>query len=230
MSSSTKNSNNLDFDQEARELWAKLNLDPNSRRNGQWNPLDSIWRHPTGGGTIYVGNQTAAENINLLRSHEITHVVNCTFGESKIPNFHTGKLNYYNFPVSHWQGFLNNSHTSVLAFTAPLFEFIEGAVARGESVLIHCLAGAHRAGTTGVACLIHFAHMDVPTAILTAKTCRPIIDPIGQLPEFLLRLKRAEDAAAALVGDSFSSSKGTDTIEGFLSVKGSSISEKTNKK
>jgi hypothetical protein len=26
---------------------------------------------------------------------------------------------------------------------------------------------------------------------------RPIIDPIGQLPEFLLRLKRAEDAKEA---------------------------------
>ena len=31
-------------------------------------------------------------------------------------------------------------------------------------------------------------------AITTAKKCRPIIDPIGQLPEFLRRLKKAEDA------------------------------------
>lgn len=58
---------NLDFDDEARALWEKLNLDPSSRKAGMWNPLDSIWRHPEGGGTIYVGNQTAAENISLLR-------------------------------------------------------------------------------------------------------------------------------------------------------------------
>lgn len=57
----------LDFDEEAKALWARLNLDGGSRKSGQWNPLDSIWRHPVGGGTIYVGNQTAAENINLLR-------------------------------------------------------------------------------------------------------------------------------------------------------------------
>lgn len=58
---------NLDFDQEAHSLWEKLNLDPAARKVGLWNPLDSIWRHPEGGGTIYVGNQTAAENISLLR-------------------------------------------------------------------------------------------------------------------------------------------------------------------
>ena len=89
----------LDFDEEAKALWERLNLDPASRKNGQWNPIDSIWRwwkhfkqflsvnikltnllllsilsiyffsirHPVGGGTIYVGNQTAAENIALLR-------------------------------------------------------------------------------------------------------------------------------------------------------------------
>ena len=36
--------------------------------------------------------------------------------------------------------------------------------------------------------------MDVATAITMAKKCRPIIDPIGQLPDFLHRLKRATDA------------------------------------
>eukprot|EP01032_Pedospumella_encystans_P019823 gene19823-22532_t len=187
---------NLDFDDEARALWDRLNLDPSSRKAGMWNPVDSIWRHPEGGGTIYVGNQTAAENINLLRTHNITHVVNCTYGESKIPNFHAGKLSYITFPVSHWQSFVNPTHASILAFVAPVFDFIENAIARGESVLIHCLAGAHRAGTTGVACLIHFAGMNVPTAIAVAKQLRPIIDPIGQLPEFLKRLKQAEDVQA----------------------------------
>ena len=108
----------------------------------------------------------------------------------------------------------------MLAFANPMFSFIEEAIGKGESVLVHCLAGAHRAGivdrtydtrgphahqsdllfthpsiipsicctfllylsgTTGCACLIHFAGMDVDTAIRTAKRCRPIIDPIGQV-------------------------------------------------
>lgn len=55
------------------------------------------------------------------------------------------------------------------------------------------MAGAHRAGTTGVACLIHYAKLEVEQAIVIAKRCRPIIDPIGQLPEFLIKLKKAEE-------------------------------------
>ena len=57
----------LDFDAEAKALWERLNLDPASRTTGQWNALDSIYRHPTGGGIIYVGNQTAAESITMLK-------------------------------------------------------------------------------------------------------------------------------------------------------------------
>lgn len=88
---------NLDFDEEARKLWERLNLDPASRTGGQWNPTDPIFRHPTGGGTIYVGNQTAAENLPFLQSLGITRVVNCTTGASRIPNFHEGRLLYYTF-------------------------------------------------------------------------------------------------------------------------------------
>ena len=34
-------------------------------------------------------------------------------------------------------------------FLKPVLEFINDVINRGESVLVHCLAGAHRAGTTG---------------------------------------------------------------------------------
>jgi hypothetical protein len=136
---------NLDFDEEARALWARLNMDPVRSRSGSvWNPADPIWRHPTGNGLILVGNQTAAENLNYLRyffflleggahlsffrKENITHIVNCTYGFSKIPNFHEGKLKYYNFPVlsripfivtifnqiSHWTTFVNGTDDSVI--------------------------------------------------------------------------------------------------------------------
>jgi protein-tyrosine phosphatase len=78
-----------------------------------------------------------------------------------------------------------------------MFEFINEAISSGQNVLLHCLAGAHRAGTTGVACIIHFAGLNVEESVAIAKRCRPIIDPIGQLPEFLYRLKRSEDSRQA---------------------------------
>ena len=63
----------LDFDEEAKQLWERLNLDPTAHNRGKWNPLDPVWRHPSGGGIIYVGNQTAAEDIRLLNRHGVTH-------------------------------------------------------------------------------------------------------------------------------------------------------------
>ena len=47
--------------------------------------------------------------------------------------------------------------------------------------VVRCTILLYLSGTTGCACLIHFAGMDVDTAIRTAKRCRPIIDPIGQV-------------------------------------------------
>jgi hypothetical protein len=50
-------------------------------------------------------------------------------------------------------------------------------------------------GTTGCVCLMHYGGLDATTAILTAKKCRRVIDPIGRLPMFLTRLERAEKAS-----------------------------------
>ena len=74
-------------------------------------------------------------------------------------------------------------------FFQRMFQFIEEALNRNESVLIHCLAGAHRAGSCGVAVLMHFLDLDLAKAVFLAKLCRPIIDPIGSLPKALLLLE-----------------------------------------
>jgi hypothetical protein len=65
--SSSSEKGNLDFDEEARALWARLNLDYNNRSSSVWSPADPIWRHPGGEGYIYVGNQAAAENLTYLK-------------------------------------------------------------------------------------------------------------------------------------------------------------------
>ncbi|CAK0820700.1 unnamed protein product [Prorocentrum cordatum] len=62
---------------------------------------------------------------------------------------------------------------------------------------VHCLAGAHRAGTTGVAYTMHAADLDHKTAIAACKACRPIVDPIGDLTSLLATLEREREAAKA---------------------------------
>ena len=73
---------------------------------------------------------------------------------------------------------------------------MDDAIASGGSVLVHCLAGAHRAGTTGCLLLMHEASMDMRTAITSAKKLRPAIDPIGGLPELLARFEKARKKEA----------------------------------
>ena len=59
------------------------------------------------------------------------------------------------------------------------------ALSGGGSVLVHCLAGAHRAGTTGCLLLMHYCGLSADDAILAAKQLRPVINPIGNLPGIL---------------------------------------------
>jgi hypothetical protein len=97
------------------------------------------------------------------RAHGITHVVNCTYGESKIPDFHMGKLSYYNFSVcgfscgcshdcsqfeylvcvqvSHWQAFVNATNASVLGRQYKEFAF-RSCNSNSYELLLFCLYAA----------------------------------------------------------------------------------------
>ena len=96
-----------------------------------------------------------------------------------------------------------------------VFGFVDNALGRGESVLVHCLAGAHRAGTVGTACVMHLHNLPLPEALAHAKSCRSVINPIGDLPgalELLERHRQLKDAAAHKGGgggDGSPSSKGS---------------------
>jgi len=69
----------IDFDAEGRALWEKLNLDPSNKGGKELSPIDPIYKHPVGGGTIYVGGAKAAKNLKILRDLGISSVVNCTY-------------------------------------------------------------------------------------------------------------------------------------------------------
>ena len=185
----------LDFDEEARKLFAALKVGDASRAGegpgGRYSNLDAVWEHPEHKTRIYVGNIRAAENAGILRSHGVTRVVNCQDKSSR--NFHENDpdFKYFRFPVANWWRAKLDSDQAVLTYFGELFAWIENELCQGNNVMVHCLAGAHRAGTTGVALVMHFARLDFPTALSLCKARRPIVNPIGQLPELLRKLERA---------------------------------------
>lgn len=142
----------MDYDDEARKLFASLGLDTSGAgKCNIYNPMDAIYRD-AGGGTLYVGNNTAAQNAADLKRHGVTHVVNCT---DNLPLYHEGTFRYLRFNISFFPMYPN-----LAAFLDTLFEFVDEALAQGGSVLVHCLAGAHRAGTTGCLLLMRFMKMN----------------------------------------------------------------------
>ena len=197
----------VDMHREGKKLIERLNLDSSSLSGKyKYNNLDAIWGPASSPAKIYVGNYTSAKDFNMLKKHGITAIVNCTHAPNQLANVLSDKgISYLNFPICEWQRHVSKEKGdfSVLKYMSGMFSFINSFLNKHESVLIHCLAGAHRAGTAGVASLMYFANMDVTTASVAAKICRSVIDPtIGNLPELLrtFELARLKFTAAATKG------------------------------
>mmetsp|Transcript_7714 Transcript_7714/g.25569 ORF Transcript_7714/g.25569 Transcript_7714/m.25569 type:complete len:212 (-) Transcript_7714:109-744(-) len=179
-----------DYDKEGTLLLERLGITVGAS-SGRYHLLDCIYQSADGG-RVYVGSQGAATSISLLREYNITHVVNCT---DAMPLFHEGVpgLHYYRFDVARWRWNTDSSEASLRRFLQPMIGFVEGALAEKTNVLVHCLAGAHRAGTTGTMLIMHLSgkasgeNLSVGEAVSLAKRCRPIIDPIGSFTQLLQR-------------------------------------------
>lgn len=74
-----------------------------------------------------------------------------------------------------------DSPQDILAFFDNAHSFIEKALDEGNNVMVHCLAGAHRAGTTGVSYMMRAGRMSYTEALRVAKKQRPVVDPMGHL-------------------------------------------------
>eukprot|EP00930_Biecheleria_cincta_P050498 TRINITY_DN3566_c1_g1_i1.p1 TRINITY_DN3566_c1_g1~~TRINITY_DN3566_c1_g1_i1.p1 ORF type:complete len:227 (-),score=37.28 TRINITY_DN3566_c1_g1_i1:197-814(-) len=197
-----------DYDEEARKLFALLNLPPSgaatkeSAAAHRYNNLDPIWQHPATGARVFIGNSTASSEREILRRHNITHIVNCTSDMANTFQGRDASISYFRFDIYKFFAMLDlRTHRGVLEFFIPVFQWIDAAVASGASVLIHCLAGAHRAGTTGVAYSMHAADLDHQTAIVACKRCRSVVDPIGDLTTLLAQLHAARQAAKGIQRD-----------------------------
>ena len=101
-------------------------------------------------------------------------------------------MTYLRFPVARLSHGLKSTspRNSAMRGMMPAFEFIDQQTQAGNSVLIHCLAGAHRAGTVGVAYLMYKTGMGADQAIETAQKCRPIIAPFATLLALLRTLEK----------------------------------------
>eukprot|EP00993_Chasmostoma_nieuportense_P003878 NODE_4575_length_768_cov_9.290172_g4416_i0.p1 GENE.NODE_4575_length_768_cov_9.290172_g4416_i0~~NODE_4575_length_768_cov_9.290172_g4416_i0.p1 ORF type:complete len:190 (+),score=36.86 NODE_4575_length_768_cov_9.290172_g4416_i0:109-678(+) len=176
----------MDFDDEGKKLMSRLTANRERYQN-----LSAIWHHPSGG-VLYVGNHTAAQDRAGLVERNIYHIVNCQ--ESTAPNYHEKDplFTYLRFPISSWwSGRRMDTEADTVQYFCPYFTFVDEALQAGQSVLVHCLAGAHRAGAAGVAFHMRATRSDYRTSLEAVKQLRPIVNPMGHLETILLKLEKA---------------------------------------
>uniref|UniRef100_A0A7S2QNG6 protein-tyrosine-phosphatase n=1 Tax=Zooxanthella nutricula TaxID=1333877 RepID=A0A7S2QNG6_9DINO len=187
-------SNEVDYAVEGRKLLASVNVSQSAgggvRGGNKWSGCDPLWQHPKTGATLYVGDEGMARNRTNLRRKGITRIVNCQ--DSDGANYFQGdmELEYYRFKIGLWrraQGACDGGE-GTRAYWEQYFAFCDEALEAGHHVLVHCLAGAHRAGTAGIAFLMRQCKWDMGYAIKAAQRLRPAINPIGDFPELLQAL------------------------------------------
>ena len=195
----------VDFAEEGRKLLARVNMQQhdNDDDNGIETPLsiqryawsNAIYQHPKNPNCkLYVGNYMSASSMDALNNsmNHCRRIVFCQSSRDGVKHFESNpEFMYLDFPIGMWRSYLPmNKRTphDVYQFFKPLFEFLDTELLQNNnSVLIHCLAGAHRAGTAGIASLMYLTNMSAIDATRTAQTLRPIINPISDFP-YLLNL------------------------------------------
>mmetsp|Transcript_57746 Transcript_57746/g.162882 ORF Transcript_57746/g.162882 Transcript_57746/m.162882 type:complete len:264 (-) Transcript_57746:270-1061(-) len=179
-----------DFDTKGVEVLERNN----SMATSTMHNVDCIYTHPGNGASIYVGDWAAACSRSALAKFHIRSIVTCLDSdESDYTVLDEFTIKVFHFPIALWRQVIGKGeHENVARFFAPLFNFVADTLDAGGNTLIHCLAGAHRAGTAGIACLMHFQGLGAQEATHEAQQARPYIDPISGLDKLLRKLEEAQ--------------------------------------
>ena len=142
-----------------------------------------------GGGELWLGAGRDAENLEQLRAHGITHVLNVA---DDVPSFHEGEagLTYLCLGVADFGGDSGISRT----FSSAL-EFVQRAWATGGHVLVHCANGSNRSATVAIALVMQLRGVTLARAWSAVHSRRtqvaPLADNRRELLEFEQRLRGA---------------------------------------
>ena len=166
--------------------------------------MNVIWR--VGSAVLWLGGWHCGNDWELMEEHNIKHVVNCTDRVQSHPDLgRKGGTTFLKFMVTAG-GYADNAFD----FFRPVFESIVAALAAGKSVLIHCRAGAHRAGTTACAVVMHLGRLGVEEAARMVKKSRSVVSISGDFWRLLKRLeadmRRDTDGPPAALPEPASSS------------------------
>ena len=112
-------------------------------------------------------------------------------------NYHeeNSEFTYLRFPIGDYSfsPFDMKTNTGNVRYFNVFLDFVEKVMEEGRNVLIHCVAGAHRAGTAACAWLLYAHNLSVDDAIKLAHSRRDAIDPRGDKLKDQIKKKKHQN-------------------------------------
>ena len=115
---------------------------------------------------LYLGDFRAADNPELLRSHGITHVVNCAFN---LPSKYPKLLTYLNLNLR------DEPDQTIFPQIDDAYKFIKNNP--HNNILVHCVHGMSRSGSVIVYYLMKEKRMRMQESIEFIGKIREVINP-----------------------------------------------------
>lgn len=119
---------------------------------------------------LYLGNLTAAEDVNVLLGNNISHVL--TVASDPLP----AKITSLNGINNYFIKVDDMPQSDLLSYFTMAADFIEDGQKNGN-VLVHCLFGVSRSATLVACFLMRKYKINVDDALSRIKTARPSIGP-----------------------------------------------------
>ena len=96
----------VDYAEAGRELLARVNLPADGSgvpRVERYSNYNALWRHPSSGGTLYVGNASTAASRQMLDEIKCRAIVFCQESDGKMHFKDDPAFTYLQFPIGAWR-------------------------------------------------------------------------------------------------------------------------------
>ena len=136
---------------------------------------------------IYISSIDEASNINILRKHNITYVLNCSDLSNNVAKYTNIKYLFLNLIDQ-------PEYSNLLIKKLPCaHEFIDDAIKNNAKIVVHCQAGVSRSVSVVIAYLAKTYNWDIGEAFLYVSKYRSIADPNLGFYEALIKWKKNLD-------------------------------------
>ena len=124
------------------------------------NPIDHIIDN------IYLGDFRTADDINILKEYNITHIINCAFN---LPNRFPNEITYKRLDLR------DEPNQPIIEKLEEAYEFIKEN--KDKNIFIHCVFGKSRSGSVVIFYIMKEKKLNFQDAKNYVKNIRSIVEP-----------------------------------------------------